>query len=106
MSAPDFPADFRGPGPMFAAVEAGEAWYGLAEKGAATYLVEAQQSEADWYLGGSAFLDRAPAEAVADAAGHGFVACWQGLSGRVEPTAARAETDLQAEAEPEPEAGL
>jgi hypothetical protein len=106
MSTPVFSPDFCGPGPMFAAVNAGDAWYGLAAKGATTYLVEAQQSEADWYVGGSAFLDRAPAEAVADAAGHGFVTCWHGLSGRVEPAAARAEADLQAEAGPGLEAEL
>jgi hypothetical protein len=92
MSTPDFPEGFQGAGPMFAAVDLGDPWYNMAKLGEVTYVAENADVQ-----GRSAFLERADAEAVADASTAGEFTRWQGLSGWNEVTPARAEAERQAE---------
>jgi hypothetical protein len=93
----EFPEAYQGAGPMFAAVPLGDPWYQLACRGATSYIPEsglpgAPEPEC-------AFLDRDQAEVVADASTFGELSCNQGLVGWNDVTAARAESDRQAEAE-------
>ena len=89
---PDFPQDFQGPGPMYAAVPLGEPWYQAASRGATTYILESPYptdpelgEEAavafhQRYAGDSAFLDRDQTEQAADARDGTFVR-YEGLTG-------------------------
>jgi hypothetical protein len=101
MSEPDFPEGFQGSGPMFAAVpDLSDQWFALAGKGVTTYVVERAVLAPDGPIGGTAFLDRADAEAVADARTGGALWHWPGTYGWTERTPARAAAEL---AEPETE---
>jgi hypothetical protein len=93
-SEPDFPEDFQGSGPVFAAVPLGDPWYHLALTGAITYIPESASARVD-----AAFLDREQAERVADAATDGALSRYEGLCGWNDLTAARADAELQALAE-------
>jgi hypothetical protein len=93
VSTPDFPEGFQGAGPMFAAVELGDPWYQMAALGADTYIPVTCEFGSDTGPPESAFLDRADAETVADAASGGVYEHWQGLSGAIVRTpAAQRET--------------
>jgi len=90
---PDFPDGFQGAGPMYAAIPLGTPWLDAATDGVTTYVLEApygypaEMSDAEAsaayeaYAGYSAFLDRAQAEAIADARGDGTFQRWDGLTG-------------------------
>jgi hypothetical protein len=93
-TAADFPADFQGAGPMYAAVTLGTAWLNAATSGATTYILEnpypsdpqltdEQANAAHYeYAGNSAFLDRAQVEQLADHPGrHGTFVRYEGLTG-------------------------
>jgi hypothetical protein len=96
----EFPEDFQGAGPMYAAVPMGEEWLLLAVRDATTYAVESpygaspdmtiEQAEAAHraYGGWSVFLDRADAEQVADAR-DGMYVRYEGLAAYNELTPAR-----------------
>ena len=100
---PDFPDDFTGAGPMYAAIPLGMPWLNAATGGVTAYVLEvpygypAEMSDEeasaayDAYAGYSAFLDRGQAEAIADARGDGAFARFDGLTGHWDysPAAAR-----------------
>jgi hypothetical protein len=94
VNEPDFPDDFRGPGPMFAAVPLGDPWYTLAARGVTTYIPESASARVE-----SAFLDRGQAELIADASTGGELSRYEGLCGRNDLTAARAHVERRALAE-------
>ena len=104
---PEFPEGFQGSGPMFAAVSLGDPWYNLAHAGERTYTVQVPYADPEnpetWAfpdvtpeLEGWAFLDRADAEAAADARASGEFTRYEGLSGWGEATPAREEYERQA----------
>lgn len=97
-SGPDFPEDFQGAGPMFAAVPLGDPWHDLAVKGVTTYVVEVP-GQGPGHVAGWAFLDRSQAEAVADAAAGGVFSRYEGLCRWDDCTPARAEAEMLAEPE-------
>jgi hypothetical protein len=94
MSEPDFPEGYQGAGPMFAAVtDLSDQWFALAAEGATTYVVESPELDADGSITGTAFLDRADAEAAADARTGGEFWHWQGQIGWTEQTPAHPGAD-------------
>jgi hypothetical protein len=95
MNEPGFPEDYQGAGPLFAAVPLGDPWYNLALTGATTYIPESASTRVD-----AAFLDREQAERVADAATDGELSRYEGLCGWNDTSAARAEAERLALAEP------
>jgi hypothetical protein len=93
MNEPDFPDDFKGAGPMFAALPLGDPWYALAARGVTTYIPESASCRVE-----AAFLDRGQAEAVADASTGGELSRYEGLCGWNHLTNARAGAGRQARA--------
>lgn len=100
MTEVDFPDDFQGSGPMYAAVPMGTPWLDAATRGEQTYNLEPPggfddtymtyeqaQSESEAYAGHSAFLDKSDAIALADARDGTYVH-WDGLTGHNELTPA------------------
>jgi len=76
---------------MFAAVpDLSDQWFGLADKGATTYVVEHPGAD------DVAFLDLSEAEAVADAVAGGEFWRWEGQIGWTEQTPARTESEPEA----------
>jgi hypothetical protein len=94
VTEPEFPEDFQGAGPMFAAVPLGDPWHALAARGVTTYIPESASGRVE-----SAFLDRGQAEAIADASTDGELSCYEGLCGCNDLTAARVRVERQALAE-------
>ena len=94
MNEPGFPDGFEGAGPMFAAVPLGDPWYALAARGVTTYIPESASARVE-----SAFLDRGQAEAIADTSTGGELSQYEGLCGRNDLTAARADIERQPLAE-------
>jgi hypothetical protein len=91
--APDFPEGFQGAGPVFAAVpDMSDEWYRLAASGASTFTADNAGFGPDGPA--SAFLDRADAEAAANASG-----AYEGTTASHEPTAARVEAERLSDAE-------
>jgi hypothetical protein len=119
-SDPGFPDDYRGAGPMFAAVtlkpmEDGRplavSWPAVAAAGGTAYILRDPRpapghvldviAAMDRYAGWSAFLDRGQAEQVADHPGRsGEFIRWEGDTGRADRTrAAQARFDAEHDAE-------
>jgi hypothetical protein len=93
----DFPEDYQGAGPMYAAVPLGDPWYNLACRGVTTYIPESSGAYAVPVE--AAFLDRHQAEQVADACTNGELSRNEGLAGWYDITPARAGAFRQADAE-------
>lgn len=93
-----FPDDFKGAGPMFAAIPLGEPWLDAATKGATTYVLESPYltdpempykeayAQRQAYAGYSAFLDKDQAAEV-HSASDALLVRWDGLISQIEPEA-------------------
>lgn len=105
----DFPDNYTGAGPMFAAVPLGTPWLETASAGNTTYVLESpygmpaeltnEEANAAYneYTGSTAFLDRAQVEQIADARGDGTFVRYDGLCGSNDWTA-KAQREYAAEA--------